>query len=175
MRGRLPWPCWIFAVWALVAGCTQESIPALSPVASRTVDYAAMKTAIEDKITSGSLSLSTINAVLVSVGGKTKLADYRNGSRPEDALHVWSVTKSVVSALIGIAIDEKIISRLNATVLELLPRYQGLGYGCGGPEHRLLSIASQTGRHDQVRPSSTSVVGSGTARRSCPQDGSSRR
>jgi CubicO group peptidase (beta-lactamase class C family) len=83
-----------------------------------------MKTAIEDKITSGSLSLSTINAVLVSVGGKTKLADYRNGSRPEDALHVWSVTKSVVSALIGIAIDEKIISGLDATLLELLPRYQ---------------------------------------------------
>jgi CubicO group peptidase (beta-lactamase class C family) len=124
VRGRLPWPCWIFAVWALVAGCTQASIPAPSPVASRTVDYAAMKTAIEDKITSGSLSLSTINAVLVSVGGKTKLADYRNGSSPEDALHVWSVTKSVVSALIGIAIDEKIISGLDATLLELLPRYQ---------------------------------------------------
>jgi CubicO group peptidase (beta-lactamase class C family) len=39
-------------------------------------------------------------------------------------LHVWSVTKSVVSALIGIAIDEKIISGLDATLLELLPRYQ---------------------------------------------------
>ncbi len=70
------------------------------------------------------MALSTIDAVLVSVGGETKVAHYRNGSKPEDALHVWSVTKSVVSALIGIAIDEKIISGLDATLLELLPRYQ---------------------------------------------------
>jgi hypothetical protein len=83
-----------------------------------------MESAIEDKISSGSLRLSTINAILVSVGGETKVAHYRNGSKPEDALHVWSVTKSVVSALIGIAIDEKIISGLDATLPELLPRYQ---------------------------------------------------
>ena len=101
-----------------------DNTNAVSPSPSRTVDYAAMETAIEDKISSGSLSLSTINAVLVSVGGETKVAHYRNGSKPEDALHVWSVTKSVVSALIGIAIDEKIISGLDATLPELLPRYQ---------------------------------------------------
>jgi CubicO group peptidase (beta-lactamase class C family) len=62
--------------------------------------------------------------VLVSVDGELKVAHYRNGSRPDDALHMWSVTKSVVSALIGIAIDEKIIAGLDATLLELLPRYQ---------------------------------------------------
>ena len=103
-----------------------ESWPARSPSPSpsRTVDYAAMETAIDNKISSGSLSLSTIDAVLVSVDGETKLAHYRNGSKPADALHVWSVTTSVVSALIGIAIDEKIISGLDATLLELLPRYQ---------------------------------------------------
>jgi CubicO group peptidase (beta-lactamase class C family) len=78
-----------------------------------------METAIEDKISSGSLNLSTINAVLVSVGGEKKFAHYRNGSKPQDALHVWSVTKSVVSALIGIAMDEKIISGLDATLPEL--------------------------------------------------------
>ena len=39
-------------------------------------------------------------------------------------MHVWSITKSVVSALIGIAIDDKIISGLDATLPELLPRYQ---------------------------------------------------
>lgn len=55
---------------------------------------------------------------------RNELADYRNGSKSDDALHVWSITKSVVSALIGIAIDEKIISGLDATLPELLPRYQ---------------------------------------------------
>jgi CubicO group peptidase (beta-lactamase class C family) len=124
VRRRLSRLCWILVLAVLVGGCTQASTLTRSPSPSRTVDYAAMETAIEHKISSGSLNLSTINAVLVSVGGETKVAHYRNGSRPEDALHVWSVTKSVVSALIGIAIDEKIISGLDATLPELLPRYQ---------------------------------------------------
>jgi CubicO group peptidase (beta-lactamase class C family) len=124
VRRRLSSLCWILVVAALVGGCAQASTSVPSPSPSRTVDYATIKTAIEDKISSGSLSLSTIDGVLVSVGGETKLAHYRNGSKPEDALHVWSVTKSVVSALIGIAIDEKIISGLDATLVELLPRYQ---------------------------------------------------
>ena len=38
-------------------------------------------------------------------------------------MHVVSVTKSVASALIGIAIDEKIISGLDAALPELFPRY----------------------------------------------------
>ncbi len=88
------------------------------------VDYAAVETAIKDNISSGSLRLTTIDAVLVSADGETKVAHYRNRRKPQDALHVWSVTKSVGSALIGIAIDEKIISGLDATLLELLPRYQ---------------------------------------------------
>jgi CubicO group peptidase (beta-lactamase class C family) len=60
--------------------------------------------------------LGTVDAVMVSGRWRDQVAHYRNGSKPEDALHVWSVTKSVVSALIGIAIAEMIIpqSRRNA-------------------------------------------------------------
>ena len=113
------------AVLGLTA-CTAAPVsePATDRPVTRVLDYAAIESAIEDKITSGSLALSTINAVLVSVDGESKVAHYRNESKPQDALHVWSVTKSIVSALIGIAIDEKIISGLDATLLELLPRYQ---------------------------------------------------
>ncbi len=109
---------------AVLASCSSPAEPPTPSPAKAAVDYSAMETMIENKISSGSLGLSTIDAVLVSVDGETKVAHYRNGSKPEDALHVWSVTKSVVSALIGIAIDEKIISGLDATLLELLPRYQ---------------------------------------------------
>jgi CubicO group peptidase (beta-lactamase class C family) len=109
---------------AVLASCSSPARPQSAPnPAKAAVDYAAMQTMIENKISSGSLGLSTIDAVLVSVEGETKLAHYRNGSKPEDALHVVSVTKSVASALIGIAIDEKIISGLDATLPELLPRY----------------------------------------------------
>jgi CubicO group peptidase (beta-lactamase class C family) len=115
----------LLALLAVLASCSPPAEPRPTPdPANAAVDYPAMETVIEDKIGSGSLALSTIDAVLVSVDGETKLAHYRNGSQPEDALHVWSVTKSVVSALIGIAIDEKIISGLDATLPELLPRYQ---------------------------------------------------
>jgi CubicO group peptidase (beta-lactamase class C family) len=111
----------------LMVACT--AAPVSDPIADSTTipvasDYAAMQATIEDRIASGSLNLSTIDAVLISVGGETKVAHYRNGRKPEDALHVWSVTKSVVSALIGIAIDEKIIRGLDATLPELLPRYR---------------------------------------------------
>jgi CubicO group peptidase (beta-lactamase class C family) len=110
---------------AVVVSCSSPPESRLTPSPTKaSVDYAAMETMIENKISSGSLGLSTINAVLVSVDGETKVAHYRNGSKPEDALHVVSVTKSVASALIGIAIDEKIISGLDATLPALLPRYK---------------------------------------------------
>ena len=83
---------------AVVASCSSPAEPQPTPgPAAAAVDYAAMETAIEDKIISGSLALSTIDAVLVSVGGETKVAHYRNGSKPEDALHVWSVTKTMAA------------------------------------------------------------------------------
>lgn len=112
-------------ILAVLVSCSTPAEPRRTPrPAEAAADYAAIETAIENKISSGSLALSTIDAVLVSVDGEAKVAHYRNGSKPEDALHVWSVTKSVVSALIGIAINEKIISGLDATLPELLPRYQ---------------------------------------------------
>ena len=72
---------------------------------------------------------------MVSVDGQTVIAHYRNGSKPEQALHVWSVTKSVISVLIGIAISEKIISGLDQTLLELLPNYQQYMKGGGAGNH----------------------------------------
>jgi hypothetical protein len=71
-----------------LTACTAQpmSEPATGRTVGAAVDYAAMERAIEDKISPGSLALSTINAVLVSVDGETKLAHYRNGSKPEDAL-----------------------------------------------------------------------------------------
>jgi hypothetical protein len=46
---------------------------------------------------------------LINADGQTVLTYYRNGRKPDKTLHVYSVTKSVISALIGIALDEKLI------------------------------------------------------------------
>ena len=110
----------------VVTSCSMQPddspVPAIS--SRPPVDYQALETAIETKIMSGSVGWQTIGAVLVSVDGETRIAHYRNGRKPDEALHVWSVTKSVTSALIGIALDEQIIGSLDQTLDELLPKYR---------------------------------------------------
>ena len=110
----------------LVVSCSTrpDDSPAQVINSRPAVDYQALETAIETKIMSGSVGWQTIGAVLVSVDGDTKIAHYRNGRKPDEALHVWSVTKSVTSALIGIALDEQIIGSLDQTLDELLPKYR---------------------------------------------------
>lgn len=110
----------------LVVSCSTQADDPPAPGSSSQppVDYQALEAAIETKIMSGSVGWQTIEAVLVSVDGETKIAHYRNGRKPEEALHVWSVTKSVTSALIGIALNEQIIGSLDQTLAELLPKYR---------------------------------------------------
>jgi CubicO group peptidase (beta-lactamase class C family) len=57
----------------------------------------------------------------VEVDGIRQLEFYRNGGGPNYYSHVWSVTKSVVATLVGIAITEGKINSLDATLPELLP------------------------------------------------------
>lgn len=49
---------------------------------------------------------------------------YFNGYTADNAVHVYSVTKSVLSALIGIAIDQGYIGSLDQKVLAFFPDYQ---------------------------------------------------
>jgi CubicO group peptidase (beta-lactamase class C family) len=46
---------------------------------------------------------------------------YRHGFTATDTTHIWSVTKSVVSTLVGIAISEGILGSLDQNLGELLP------------------------------------------------------
>jgi CubicO group peptidase (beta-lactamase class C family) len=80
-----------------------------------------LERATEDYIANGSVALGTINSVIVEVDGIRQLELYRNGGGPNHYSHLWSVTKSVVSTLVGIAIAEGKISSLDATLPELLP------------------------------------------------------
>lgn len=49
--------------------------------------------------------------------------DYRHGFAPDDTLHVMSVTKSVVSLLVGIAKDKGLIQSIDEPVLDFFPKY----------------------------------------------------
>lgn len=64
-----------------------------------------------------------INGVVVARRGVIVYERYFNGCAPGDAHNVASVTKSVVSALVGIAIDEGLIRDVDQKVLDFFPEY----------------------------------------------------
>lgn len=65
-----------------------------------------------------------INGVVIVRNGCIAYEKYSNGFGPSDTHHVASVTKSVMSALIGIAIDKGYIKSVNEKVLDFFPEYK---------------------------------------------------
>ena len=55
--------------------------------------------------------------------GEIQYENYFNGGSRESTIHVYSVTKSIVSILIGIAIDKGCIKSVNQKVLDFFPDY----------------------------------------------------
>jgi len=64
-----------------------------------------------------------LRAFLVSVDGDLIVEHYSSTSGPDVTANVYSVTKSVMSMLIGIAIGEGLIRSVDQTVGELLPSH----------------------------------------------------
>jgi CubicO group peptidase (beta-lactamase class C family) len=65
----------------------------------------------------------TITGLVVQKRGERLYEGYFNGYSAENAVHVYSVTKSVVSALIGIALDAGHIKSVEQNVLDFFPDY----------------------------------------------------
>ncbi len=86
-------------------------------------DYAAIERKLDERITQGEPDLTTVRAILVSVDGETVIDHYRSSDASEYA-HVWSVTKTVMSILVGIALGEGHLSSTDQTLEELLPKYR---------------------------------------------------
>lgn len=64
-----------------------------------------------------------IAGITVQKSGIKLYENYFNGFAADTAFHVFSVTKSIVSALIGIAIDKGYIRSLDQKVLDFFPDY----------------------------------------------------
>jgi CubicO group peptidase (beta-lactamase class C family) len=110
----------VTAVIAVLAGC---SGPAPAPPATPTAGELA---AAVDRFLDESLSPGILNrrAILVAVDGELMVERYYDSSARETAA-VASVTKSVVSTLVGIAVSEGYLS-LDQSLSELLPSYSSL-------------------------------------------------
>jgi CubicO group peptidase (beta-lactamase class C family) len=66
---------------------------------------------------------SNITGIIVQKNGIKLYENYFNGYTADNAIHVHSVTKSVFSALIGIAIDKGQIKSVDRKVLDFFPDY----------------------------------------------------
>ena len=75
---------------------------------------------IETKIRS---EYSNIAGIVIQKNGARVYEQYFNGYTAKNAVHVCSVTKSIFSALIGIAVDKKYITTVNQHVLDFFPDY----------------------------------------------------
>jgi len=64
-----------------------------------------------------------IAGVCILKNGEKVYEEYFNGFSPEDTVHIMSVTKSIISALIGIAIDKGYIKSPDQKVLDFFPDY----------------------------------------------------
>jgi CubicO group peptidase (beta-lactamase class C family) len=65
-----------------------------------------------------------MNGIVVVRNGAIVYEKYDHGYGPEDRHHVASVTKSIISALIGIAIDAGYIQHVDQQVLDFFPEYE---------------------------------------------------
>ncbi|WP_409524897.1 serine hydrolase domain-containing protein [Nitrincola sp. MINF-07-Sa-05] len=68
------------------------------------------------------------NALMVIHKGKVVHEQYRNGMTPESRHTVYSMSKSIIATLFGIALEEGYIDSLNDPVTKYLPRMAGSGY-----------------------------------------------
>jgi len=125
----------VAAAVSVAAACTAAPTPAPTPSASPTpattttievrpptgVDYVALETELKRRLAAGPETVKEVRSILISVDGTTELAFYQ-GSTATDHQHVWSVTKSVLSILVGIAVDDGKL-RLDQPLAELLPEH----------------------------------------------------
>jgi CubicO group peptidase (beta-lactamase class C family) len=124
------------AVASLVASaCSGSGSPppatatpsATSSAPTATAEAGDPRTELEDAVdlylSAGDRHERLIRAVLVSVDGEVVVERYSATSSADATANVFSVTKSVMSTLIGIAIDEGSIAGFDETLGHLLPTH----------------------------------------------------
>jgi CubicO group peptidase (beta-lactamase class C family) len=108
----------VAVVAVLAAGCTAapQPEPDPAPTVEETLPFE-----VADYLDRWAFLEENVRAVVMTVDGDTVLEEYRDSSADEYH-NIASVTKSVLSTLVGIAVDEGLLD-LDATLAELLPQY----------------------------------------------------
>jgi CubicO group peptidase (beta-lactamase class C family) len=113
----VPLAAWLLAAPALGPADGPPAADAALPTESRAVSFdAAVKAAGE---------LPRLRSLLVSRRGELVVEQYYNGARANRPLNVKSVSKTVLSALIGIAIERGLIESVHAPIAPFFPTVLG--------------------------------------------------
>ena len=96
---------WLLAPLLLVTSVAQTSTPGWNPSA---VDAAARQ-------------LPRLHSLIVSRRGETIFEHYYNGRRAAQPANIKSASKSIISALVGIALDRKLIPSLDTRIVTFFP------------------------------------------------------
>ena len=113
----------------LLQGCKKEpdhgessyDWPLSSP-AAQGLDHAKIDAACRK-----AREIGSVDALLVIRNGYLVAEEYYNGNDRNDPHQLWSVTKSFLSALVGIALDKGLIDDLDDKVMYYLPEYSYAG------------------------------------------------
>ena len=68
-------------------------------------------------------SYTNIGGIVVLKEGQIQYETYRKSCNAQSTLHIYSVTKSIISILIGIAIDKGYIESVERRIVEYYPEY----------------------------------------------------
>jgi CubicO group peptidase (beta-lactamase class C family) len=115
---RARWVAALVLGWLIAA--TLVSCGSDAPSSRPAVDGAALLAKVENHLGTDPAH-DQLRALVVLVGDRTVVEKYYDGSTADSVWDVESVTKSIVSTLVGIAIAEGKISGVDATLAELLP------------------------------------------------------
>jgi CubicO group peptidase (beta-lactamase class C family) len=77
----------------------------------------------DDELISSFQSIGSVNSLLIEINGEIILERYFGGMNASRATNTKSASKSILSLLIGIAIDKGYISSVNQTLDEFFPEY----------------------------------------------------
>jgi CubicO group peptidase (beta-lactamase class C family) len=93
-----------------------------------------------DAAADAAASLPRLHSLLVSQGGKLVFEHYYNGARATRPVNIKSASKSIISALVGIAIDRGLIAGPRQPIAPFFPNLADLLNGEGYPRRSEITI-----------------------------------
>ena len=100
-----------------------ESDPRAKPLPERRVDLSKLKYKIngETRTVDQYMKDGATNAIAFMHDGKFIYDDYQNGFRRKTRHQLWSATKSVTTALVGIAVEEGLVDSIHDPIEKYIP------------------------------------------------------